>query len=101
MKRFKPDLEAQWQVLGGSAHSQAAVMSISPGDHEGGPRNRHRGKDQWLYVVSGNGRAIVEGHEVPLEPGTLLLVEANERHEVRAEGDAPLRTLNFYAPPEY
>ena len=29
------------------------------------------------------------------------LVEANERHEVRAEGEAPMRTLNFYAPPEY
>lgn len=40
---------------------QAAERVIAPGDSEGGPDNCHRGTDQWLYVVSGTGLAIVEG----------------------------------------
>jgi len=101
MKRFQPNMDAEWEVLGGTERSQAAVMALKPGDDEGGPNNRHRKSDQWLYVVSGRGSATVNGEEVPLEPGTLLLVEANERHEVKASGSEPLKTLNFYSPPEY
>jgi hypothetical protein len=44
---------------------QAAEMVIAPGDSEGGADNRHRGADQWLYVVSGTGLAIVEGDASP------------------------------------
>jgi hypothetical protein len=36
-----------------NARAQAATMVIAPGDAEGGPDNRHRGSDQWLYVLSG------------------------------------------------
>lgn len=81
--------------------AQAAVMVIAPGDAEGGPRNRHRGADQWLYVVSGTGEARVEGETIALRAGSLLLIERGERHEVRATGDAPLRTVNLYTPPAY
>ena len=80
---------------------QAAVMTIAPGDSEGGPDNRHRGADQWLFVVEGEGSAIVEGKAHPLRAGSLLVVEHGERHEVRNTGDAPLKTLNFYYPPAF
>lgn len=36
-----------------NTRAQAATMVLAPGDTEGGPDNRHRGSDQWLYVVSG------------------------------------------------
>lgn len=45
--------------------AQAAEMVIAPGDSEGGPDNRHRGADQWLFVLSGSGVAVVEGKRVP------------------------------------
>ena len=35
--------------------AQAAEMVIPPGEGEGGPDNRHRGADQWLFVVEGRG----------------------------------------------
>ena len=38
---------------------QAAEMVIAPGGSEGGPDNRHRGADQWLFVVAGSGVAKV------------------------------------------
>lgn len=81
--------------------AQAAEMVIAPGDSEGGPDNRHRGADQWLYVVSGVGVAIVDGRRVALKAGRLLVIERGERHEIRNTGRAPLRTLNFYYPPAF
>ena len=81
--------------------AQAAEMVLAPGDSEGGPDNRHRGADQWLYVVSGTGAAIVDGRRVPLKAGVLLVIEKGERHEVRNTGRTLLKTLNFYYPPAF
>jgi mannose-6-phosphate isomerase-like protein (cupin superfamily) len=81
--------------------AQAAEMVIAPGGSEGGPDNRHRGADQWLFVVSGSGVASVEGRRVPLKAGTLLVIEKGERHEVRNTGRTLLKTLNFYYPPAF
>jgi mannose-6-phosphate isomerase-like protein (cupin superfamily) len=90
-----------FRVALGNSRSQAAEMVLAAGETEGGPDNRHRGSDQWLYVVSGTGVAIVEGKRSTLGPGTLLLIERGETHEIRNNGDEPLRTLNFYVPPAY
>ena len=76
-------------------------MALPPGRSTGGPDNRHRDSDQWVLVLSGSGTAVVEGAEHELSPGTLLLIEAGEAHELRAGRDAPLATLSVYAPPEY
>jgi len=81
--------------------AQAAEMVIAPGDSEGGADNRHRGADQWLFVLSGSGVARVEGRRVPLKAGTLLVIEKGERHEVRNTGRTLLKTLNFYYPPAF
>ena len=95
------DLDQRFKVAFGNARAEAAVMTIPPGDAEGDSQNKHEDADQWLFVLAGEGTAIVEGKPEALKPGTLLLIEQGERHEVRNDGDAPLRTLNFYAPPEY
>ena len=81
--------------------AQAAEMVIAPGDGAGGPDNRHRGADQWLYVVSGSGTAIVDGRRVALKAGRLLVIERGERHEIRNTGRTMLRTVNFYYPPAF
>ncbi|MBA2563829.1 MAG: cupin domain-containing protein [Gemmatimonadetes bacterium] len=90
-----------WKVLGGTECSQGAIMVLKRGKSEGGPDNRHEEADQWLFVVSGKGKATIEGTDVDLEPGSLVLIEAGERHEISNTGDEPLRTINVYAPPEY
>ena len=58
-----------FRIALGNARSQAAEMTIAPGDSEGGARNRHRGADQWLFVVSGTGTARVNGKRYPLSGG--------------------------------
>lgn len=101
MKRKTLRLTQEFQVIFGNARAQAAEMTLKPGDNEGGPDNRHRGADQWLFVVSGSGVAIVEKKRHPLRAGTLLLIERGETHEIRNTGEEPLRTLNMYVPPAY
>ncbi|HKO88101.1 MAG TPA: cupin domain-containing protein [Burkholderiales bacterium] len=92
---------SDFEVVAGNKKSEAAVMVIKPGDAEGGPGNRHRGADQWLYVVQGEGEARIKGMPHPLKTGSLLLVEHGEEHEIRNTGSTPLQTLNFYVPPAY
>lgn len=90
-----------FRVLLGNHDSQAAQMTLGPGEAEGGPDNRHRGADQWLLVVSGKGEAIINRKKTTLKAGTLLLIERGDMHEIRNTGKGPLRTLNVYVPPAY
>ena len=90
-----------FSVAMSNARGQAATMVIPPGDCEGGPDNRHRGADQWLFVVSGSGVGVVGGHKHRLRAGSLLLLERGSTHEIRNTGRTPLETLNVYVPPAY
>lgn len=59
---------------------QAAEMTLDVGESTGGPGNTHRGADQWLFVIGGRGEALIgsqadERQRVPLETGTLLVIE--------------------------
>lgn len=101
MQHTSLQFEPGFQVRLGNARAQAAEMTIGPGESEGGPDNRHPHSDQWLYVVSGSGVAIVNGTARRLNRGTLLLIEQGEAHEIRCTGRSPLRTLSCYVPPAY
>src|SRR5438128_12620243 len=90
-----------FRVATGNRRSQAAEMVIEPGKAEGDPENRHKGADQWLFVLSGTGVATVNRRRHRLRAGSLLLIERGDLHEVRNTGRGLLRTLNFYVPPAY
>lgn len=90
-----------FRVAVDNRRSQAAEMVLPPGAVEGDSENRHRGSDQWLYVLSGTGTAIVNGKRHTLRRGSLLLIERGETHEIRNTGRQPMRTLNVYVPPAY
>jgi mannose-6-phosphate isomerase-like protein (cupin superfamily) len=90
-----------FRVALGNRRSEAAEMVTALGDAEGDPANRHRGFDQWLFVLSGTGVATVNDRRYRLKQNVLLLIEHGDRHEIRNNGKALLRTLNFYVPPAY
>jgi mannose-6-phosphate isomerase-like protein (cupin superfamily) len=101
MRYKKLRFGAGFHVMFGNRRAQAAEMVIAPGKSEGGAGNRHRGADQWLYVVSGNGIEIVGRKRRRLREGVLLLIEKKDHHEIHNSGRIPLRTLNVYVPPAY
>ena len=101
MKLLQIETESGFRVLTSTGHSQAATMVLGAGTSTGGPENQHAHSDQWLYVLSGEGVATVNGEEHQLKPGFLLLLEAGDMHEIASSGQGPLETLNIYAPPAY
>ena len=101
MKRATLRFGHGFKVTAGNRRSQAATMTLAPGGTEGGPDNRHRGADQWLFVESGSGIAVVNGRQLRLGKGSLVLIERGDRHEIRSTGRTPLKTLNIYVPPAY
>lgn len=101
MKRKALRFGEGFRISIGNDRSQAAEMVLAPGDTEGGPDNRHSGSDQWLYVVSGTGLAIINGKRCPLRAGSLILIERGDLHEIRNTGRGLLRTLSVYVPPAY
>ena len=101
MKRKQLRFGRGFRVAIGNKRSQAAEMVIAPGKAEGDRDNRHRGADQWLYILSGTGVATVNDKRYPLKAGSLMLIERGDRHEVRNTGRGLMKTLNFYVPPAY
>jgi mannose-6-phosphate isomerase-like protein (cupin superfamily) len=101
MKRATLRFGREFTVAIGNVRSQCATMTLGPGDTEGGPDNRHRGADQWLFIESGKGVVIVAGRRVPLRAGTMVLIERGETHEIRNTGRTPLKTVSVYVPPAY
>ncbi|MDB6036834.1 MAG: cupin [Verrucomicrobiales bacterium] len=101
MKKEHLRFESEFRIVFGKGKCQFAEMTLQPGATEGGPDNRHKGADQWLFVISGRGVAVVSGTAHKLSKWTLLLIERGETHEIRNTGRTALRTLNAYAPLAY
>ena len=101
MKRKRLRFGRGFRVALGNARSQAAEMVLAPGKAEGDAGNRHRGADQWLYVLSGSGIARVNKRRYALSAGSLLLIERGDEHEIRNTGRGLMKTLNVYVPPAY
>src|SRR5262245_9086738 len=101
MKRVKLSGTDAFRMILSNSRSQAAEMVLAAGKAEGGLDNRHIGSDQWLYVVSGTGMAIVKGKRHALRAGTLMLIERGDTHEIRNTSKSKLRTVNVYVPPAY
>ena len=101
MKHEQLSFRPGFRVSAGNKKSQSAVMVIAPGGHEGGPDNKHKGADQWLFVSEGSGAAIINGRKLSLKAGTMVLIEAGDTHEIRNTGRSLLKTVSVYLPPAY
>ncbi len=93
---------AEFALLASTRSAQAAMMTLQPGGSTGEDvENEHPNAEQWLFVVSGTGRATVGRRGVEIGANSLLLIEKGEPHRIVNTGRSPLVTLNFYVPPAY
>jgi mannose-6-phosphate isomerase-like protein (cupin superfamily) len=92
----------EFALLASTRSAQAAMMTLQPGGSTGEHvENEHPNAEQWLFVVSGTGKATVGRRSVKLAANSLLLIEKGEPHRIVNTGRSPLVTLNFYVPPAY
>lgn len=99
MDRHHLAFDRFFEVVAETDGAQAAQMTLDAGQSTGGPENYHADSDQWLFVHSGSGWAVVDGERYTLETGDLVCIEAGERHEVGADEATSMATLNLYVPP--
>lgn len=80
-------------------HEQVVVMTIPPGGEIG--EEVHPNTDQVFVFVEGSGEARLEGEATPVTANDLVFVRAGTRHNFVNSGDAPLRLITIYAPPQH
>ena len=91
-----------FKVLHGTSDAQIAMMTLKPGQSTADePVNEHPRCEQWMFIISGSGRAIVEKRRVTLKANSLLVIDKGEAHRITNTGRSPMVTLNLYVPPAY
>jgi mannose-6-phosphate isomerase-like protein (cupin superfamily) len=90
-----------FKVMSSTREAQAAMMVLRPGQTTGEPQNEHPWAQQWLFVISGSGRAKVGHRWISLKANSLLIIEKGEVHQIKNSGRRALVTLNIYVPPAY
>jgi oxalate decarboxylase/phosphoglucose isomerase-like protein (cupin superfamily) len=58
----------------------------------------HPNNEEVLHLISGRGRAVVEGKDYPLSPGVTIFVGKNRRHMFINDGQEELQWLWFFVP---
>ena len=87
------------RVVTTGEHMQVVVMTLAAGEEIGA--ETHDGHDQVLFFVDGQGEAVLNGEHSTVGPGDLVFVHAGVHHNFINPGDAPLRIVTAYAPPEH
>lgn len=90
--------EAFRRVLFTSERTQLVLMSLRPREDIG---EETHDADQFLYVVKGDGVAVIDGVEHEFKKGAVFCVPAGTRHNVRNDGDEPMKLFTVYAPPQH
>ena len=88
------------QVLYTAKHSQLVAMSLHPEEAIG--EEVHEENDQFFRFESGEGLAIIDGHEYKIGDGDVVIVPAGAKHNVinTSKGES-LKLYTLYCPPHH
>jgi mannose-6-phosphate isomerase-like protein (cupin superfamily) len=79
-----------------SAHIMVGLNAFEPGQaHE---PHAHAGIDKVYHVLSGRGLFLLDGEEIPMEAGLMLVAPAGVPHGIRNTGGERLLVLAILAP---
>lgn len=86
-------------VLHTTEYVQIVAMTLKPGEDIGA--EVHPDNDQVLTFHSGRVRAEVAGDTAEVGPGHTVVVPAGTEHNFTNIGDAPVRLITLYGPPDH
>ena len=84
------------KVLFTGENSQFVVMDIKPGEDIGEETHRH--VEQTLFLLRGEGKAVLNGEERPFRAGDVVVVTPGTRHNFINLGEVSLKVFTIYAP---
>src|SRR5919198_617634 len=77
----------------------AEIPVPQSGDKPRGP-HRHNGFEECIYVLRGTGVNRSESGNIPIKPGDIVLIPANEKHMTVNTGSEPLVLVCFFPVPD-
>jgi len=89
-------LGAPENIGGAKGHSFSHVV-IPAGCHS--RPHYHPVAEETYYILSGEGRVLVDDSEIKLVPGDALLIQPPETHQIFNDGDRDLEFIAVCAPP--
>lgn len=85
------------KVISTNQHLQLVLMSLKPKEEIGLEVHNHL--DQFFRIEEGEGKAIVNGIEVPLKDGSVIIIPSGSQHNIiNTSLDKPLKLYSIYAP---
>jgi quercetin dioxygenase-like cupin family protein len=93
---FRPDKMGK-STLFESERILAGLNCFEPGQEHA--LHAHPGTDKLYLVLAGRGLVLLEGREVAVEPGVMLVAAEGVPHGIRNTGDERLVVLAILAPP--
>jgi mannose-6-phosphate isomerase-like protein (cupin superfamily) len=98
--RGRTSLEPVSGSIGSQLTMRIAEIAVpQPGDPARGP-HLHDGFEECIYVLRGQGLTITPTDQIPIKPGDIVLIPANEKHMTRNTGNEPLVLLCFFPAPD-
>lgn len=79
-----------------SARLLVGLNAFEPGQEH--PLHAHAGQDKVYHVIEGEGLFLLEGRELPMKSGDLLIAPEGAAHGVRNQGTGRLLVLAILAP---
>jgi quercetin dioxygenase-like cupin family protein len=92
---FKPDKMGK-STLFESPRVLVGLNCFEPGQEHA--LHAHEGMDKVYQVLAGRGRFLLEGRELAMEPGLMLVAPSGVPHGIRNDGGERLVVLAILAP---
>ena len=87
------------KALHTGSYSQIVAMSIPAGSDIG--EETHDNVDQIIFIIGGNGQAIIGGEVRNIDEHDVVFVPAGKMHNFKNSGDKELKLFTVYSPPEH
>lgn len=72
------------------------TQTVPPGCHV--REHRHERSDEVIHVLNGHGRAVIDGADFPLGPGTTLFIGKNRPHMLVNDSEADISWIWLLVP---
>lgn len=100
---IRPTDHAEWRSdkMGKSTIFESSRLMVGLNAFEPGQSHSlhaHAGMDKMYYVIEGEGAFLLEGSDVPMRPGDMLVAPDGVPHGVRNSSDARLLVMAVLAP---
>jgi putative monooxygenase len=91
-----------WYYLLGPQNSQARNLAFGLAEFPGGTlaaAHTHAAEEEIIYILAGQGAILAGEQQAPLQPGVAVYIPPGLAHQIRADGDEPLKLVTLFSPP--